>query len=356
MIECPALPPGSLAQSVEQRTFNPLVAGSNPARPTIGTEVRWHRVRTPGLLAQLVEQRTLNPLVAGSNPAGPTNHHAGGSRSGHLPAFGGNEAVRLRNAVRVPHRMGIRMSDHTSSDLQPHQRLKASAIDSDFGVDVYALVLSRLGVRLDQFGHDRETQGRRIGHWLRRLQDRKPIEPSSLRQLIEQIHLADEASRDGRLRVLTPPSHGQALGYASQTRPEWFSEWARDALTVRSLKAVNRLSTVFRTTPTDEEFKHLLRTKSPPAPPSTASPYVWLEQQRKYKEAEGPALQLLDLVRARRVFRPDDPEPTVTLENLNNELAVHAEIPKSQQRAIKSLVMTDAHRNGGRPKKKKPIK
>ena len=245
MIECPALPPGSLAQSVEQRTFNPLVAGSNPARPTIGTEVRWHRVRTPGLLAQLVEQRTLNPLVAGSNPAGPTNHHAGGSRSGHLPAFGGNEAVRLRNAVRVPHRMGIRMSDHTSSDLQPHQRLKASAIDSDFGVDVYALVLSRLGVRLDQFGHDRETQGRRIGHWLRRLQDRKPIEPSSLRQLIEQIHLADEASRDGRLRVLTPPSHGQALGYASQTRPEWFSEWARDALMVRSLKAVNRLSTVF---------------------------------------------------------------------------------------------------------------
>jgi hypothetical protein len=25
---------GSLAQLVEQRTFNPLVAGSNPARPT----------------------------------------------------------------------------------------------------------------------------------------------------------------------------------------------------------------------------------------------------------------------------------------------------------------------------------
>ena len=40
---------GSLAQSVEQRTFNPLVAGSNPARPTIGTEVRWHRVRLRAL-------------------------------------------------------------------------------------------------------------------------------------------------------------------------------------------------------------------------------------------------------------------------------------------------------------------
>ncbi len=26
---------GTLAQLVEQRTFNPLVAGSNPARPTI---------------------------------------------------------------------------------------------------------------------------------------------------------------------------------------------------------------------------------------------------------------------------------------------------------------------------------
>ena len=26
---------GSLAQSVEQRTFNPLVEGSNPSRPTI---------------------------------------------------------------------------------------------------------------------------------------------------------------------------------------------------------------------------------------------------------------------------------------------------------------------------------
>ena len=26
--------PGSLAQSVEQRTFNPLVEGSNPSRPT----------------------------------------------------------------------------------------------------------------------------------------------------------------------------------------------------------------------------------------------------------------------------------------------------------------------------------
>jgi tRNA threonylcarbamoyladenosine dehydratase len=31
---------GSLAQSVEQRTFNPLVAGSNPARPTTGSTIR----------------------------------------------------------------------------------------------------------------------------------------------------------------------------------------------------------------------------------------------------------------------------------------------------------------------------
>ncbi|MEY3184214.1 MAG: hypothetical protein RLZZ613_902 [Pseudomonadota bacterium] len=30
---------GSLAQSVEQRTFNPLVAGSNPARPTTKIQI-----------------------------------------------------------------------------------------------------------------------------------------------------------------------------------------------------------------------------------------------------------------------------------------------------------------------------
>ena len=42
---------GTLAQLVEQRTFNPFVVGSTPARPTISF----------GFLAQLVEQRTLNP-------------------------------------------------------------------------------------------------------------------------------------------------------------------------------------------------------------------------------------------------------------------------------------------------------
>ncbi len=60
---------GLLAQSVEQRTFNPLVTGSSPVQPTkcrVSIEVL-------GLLAQLVEQRTLNPLVEGSNPSGPTN-------------------------------------------------------------------------------------------------------------------------------------------------------------------------------------------------------------------------------------------------------------------------------------------
>jgi hypothetical protein len=36
-----------LAQSVEQRTFNPLVAGSNPAQPTID-----HRAVEPSLIAQ----------------------------------------------------------------------------------------------------------------------------------------------------------------------------------------------------------------------------------------------------------------------------------------------------------------
>ena len=44
---------GSVAQSVEQRTFNPLVPSSNLGRPT--------KNPYPGALAQLVEQRTLNP-------------------------------------------------------------------------------------------------------------------------------------------------------------------------------------------------------------------------------------------------------------------------------------------------------
>ena len=44
---------GSVAQSVEQRTFNPLVPSSNLGRPT--------SIAGNGALAQLVEQRTLNP-------------------------------------------------------------------------------------------------------------------------------------------------------------------------------------------------------------------------------------------------------------------------------------------------------
>ena len=57
---------GSLAQLVEQLTFNQLVAGSNPARPTS------FQTTFDGSLAQLVEQLTFNQLVAGSNPARPT--------------------------------------------------------------------------------------------------------------------------------------------------------------------------------------------------------------------------------------------------------------------------------------------
>jgi hypothetical protein len=111
---------GSLAQLVEQRTFNPLVAGSNPARPTkefqqvlynktpsislafffgkdssrknLGKSVLGgYNTELFGSLAQLVEQRTFNPLVAGSNPARPTKNYqeahefrfVGFLRSGH---------------------------------------------------------------------------------------------------------------------------------------------------------------------------------------------------------------------------------------------------------------------------------
>ena len=40
---------GSLAQLVEQRTFNPLVAGSNPARPTTNYQEA-HEFRFVGFL------------------------------------------------------------------------------------------------------------------------------------------------------------------------------------------------------------------------------------------------------------------------------------------------------------------
>jgi hypothetical protein len=79
---------GSLAQLVEQLTFNQLVAGSNPARPTTcyrcsaclkSLKIIKHlfhafhvRKFYYGSLAQLVEQLTFNQLVAGSNPARPT--------------------------------------------------------------------------------------------------------------------------------------------------------------------------------------------------------------------------------------------------------------------------------------------
>ncbi len=62
---------GSLAQSVEQLTFNQLVAGSNPARPTTPKDIQ-SSSPIDGSLAQSVEQLTFNQLVAGSNPARPT--------------------------------------------------------------------------------------------------------------------------------------------------------------------------------------------------------------------------------------------------------------------------------------------
>ncbi len=56
---------GSLAQLAEQRTLNPSVAGSSPARPTVLYTMS--RVVSSG-----VEHLTFNQGVAGSNPARPT--------------------------------------------------------------------------------------------------------------------------------------------------------------------------------------------------------------------------------------------------------------------------------------------
>ena len=97
---------GSLAQLVEQLTFNQLVAGSNPARPTIFSANRFSFLLLrnfsiasqpkDGSLAQLVEQLTFNQLVAGSNPARPTNSE----RSAHWALFSFLCARRLASRMR----------------------------------------------------------------------------------------------------------------------------------------------------------------------------------------------------------------------------------------------------------------
>ena len=62
---------GSLAQLVEQLTFNQLVAGSNPARPTILLLTKECKT-IGGRLAQLGEHLPYKEGVTGSSPVSPT--------------------------------------------------------------------------------------------------------------------------------------------------------------------------------------------------------------------------------------------------------------------------------------------
>ena len=112
---------GLLAQSVEQRTFNPLVTGSSPVQPTkcrVSIEVL-------GLLAQLVEQRTLNPLVEGSNPSGPTNILEGLIVQTIRPSY---FCASLRVIARL-HRRACEVHDRGRQDLpvRPLQLFVAKA-------------------------------------------------------------------------------------------------------------------------------------------------------------------------------------------------------------------------------------
>ena len=67
------LPVGSLAQLVEQRTFNPLVAGSSPARPTTNLQYQIKALQviaTPFFVSAAVRSSTCCAvLVASSNPS-----------------------------------------------------------------------------------------------------------------------------------------------------------------------------------------------------------------------------------------------------------------------------------------------
>ncbi len=59
---------GSLAQLVEQLTFNQLVTGSNPVRPTNYLNAKILHYLINSSIAQLVEQMTVNHWVTGSSP------------------------------------------------------------------------------------------------------------------------------------------------------------------------------------------------------------------------------------------------------------------------------------------------
>ncbi len=86
---------GSLAQSVEQRTFNPLVEGSNPSRPT--TEF-------PGRLAQLGEQLPYTEGVTGSIPVATTRFE----NHGFIPILTMNELGRLAQlGEHLPYKEGV---------------------------------------------------------------------------------------------------------------------------------------------------------------------------------------------------------------------------------------------------------
>ncbi len=78
---------------VEQLTFNQLVTGSNPVRPT---NLLFLFFSVFGSLAQLVEQLTFNQLVTGSNPVRPTkNTHS-------APSFlRGNDMSNLLNKAAL---------------------------------------------------------------------------------------------------------------------------------------------------------------------------------------------------------------------------------------------------------------
>ncbi len=78
---------GSLAQLVEQLTFNQLVTGSNPVRPTtINLHDNFFLEILDSSIAQLVEQMTVNHWVTGSSPVRGAIRSI--AQSGSAPALG----------------------------------------------------------------------------------------------------------------------------------------------------------------------------------------------------------------------------------------------------------------------------
>ena len=142
---------GSVAQSVEQRTFNPLVGSSNLPRPTKKSYflVRCRMWSLSGALAQLVEQRTLNPFVEGSIPSRPTTYTTMTKGLQRCRPFSFSGLIFLRTAHRASLQSGVNspssyLAQHAKGSQPEHPNPMDLALRI-LGIITPVLIISAIG-------------------------------------------------------------------------------------------------------------------------------------------------------------------------------------------------------------------